>query len=60
MALQGGTPESKGSTPKHAGDTWPGAEGTHVEYRTMSCRFEPNLELPEEILNAPEALAPKR
>jgi hypothetical protein len=37
-----------------------GGEGTHVEYRSMSCRFEPNLELPEEILNAPEALAPKR
>ena len=36
------------------------AEGVRVEYRTMSCRFDPNLELPEEILNAPEALAPKR
>jgi hypothetical protein len=36
-----------------------GAEGMRVEYRTMSCRFDPNLELPEEILNAPEALAPK-
>jgi photosystem II stability/assembly factor-like uncharacterized protein len=37
-----------------------GADGARVEYRGMSCRFEPNLELPEEILNAPEALAPKR
>jgi hypothetical protein len=36
------------------------AEGGRVEYRGMSCRFDPNLELPEEILNAPEALAPKR
>jgi hypothetical protein len=35
-------------------------EGTRVEYRGMSCRFEPNLELPEEILSSPEALAPKR
>ena len=43
---------------------------THVEelagdparwlHRGMSCRFDPSLELPEEILNAPEALAPKR
>jgi len=37
-----------------------GAEGARVEYRGMSCHFEPSLELPEEILNAPEALAPKR
>lgn len=37
-----------------------GSEGAHVEYRSMSCRFDPNLELPDEILNAPEALAPKR
>jgi hypothetical protein len=37
-----------------------GGEGARVEYRSMSCRFDPNLELPEEILNAPEALAPKR
>jgi hypothetical protein len=35
-------------------------EGARVEFRGMSCRFDPNLELPEEILNAPEALAPKR
>ncbi|HTQ07032.1 MAG TPA: hypothetical protein VMI54_24410, partial [Polyangiaceae bacterium] len=37
-----------------------GNEGARVEYRSMSCRFDPNLELPDEILNAPEALAPKR
>jgi len=37
-----------------------GAEGPRVEYRSMSCRFEPALELPQEILDAPEALAPKR
>lgn len=37
-----------------------GSEGARVEYRSMSCHFEPNLELPDEILNAPEALAPKR
>lgn len=37
-----------------------GGEGAHVEYRSMSCHFDPNLELPDEILNAPEALAPKR
>jgi len=36
------------------------AEGPRVEYRNMSCRFEPALELPPEILDAPEALAPKR
>jgi hypothetical protein len=35
-------------------------EAARVEFRGMSCRFEPNLELPEEILDAPEALAPKR
>jgi hypothetical protein len=35
-------------------------EGVRVDYRAMSCRFEPNLELPDEILSAPEALAPKR
>ena len=37
-----------------------GAEGPRVEYRSMSCRFDPSLELPQEILDAPEALAPKR
>jgi hypothetical protein len=37
-----------------------GAESARVEYRSMSCHFEPNLELPDEILNAPEALAPKQ
>ncbi len=37
-----------------------GGEGARVEYRSMSCHFDPNLELPDEILNAPEALAPKR
>jgi len=26
----------------------------------MSCRFDPALELPQEILSAPEALAPHR
>jgi hypothetical protein len=36
------------------------AEGPRVEYRSMSCRFDPALELPPEILDAPEALAPKR
>jgi hypothetical protein len=38
----------------------PGAERTGIEYRTMSCRFEPNLEVPEEIQRSPEALAPRR
>jgi hypothetical protein len=37
-----------------------GAEGPVVEWRSMSCRFDPNLELPQEILEAPEALAPRR
>jgi hypothetical protein len=35
------------------------SERVRIEYRTMSCRFEPNLEVPEEILRSPEALAPK-
>jgi hypothetical protein len=38
----------------------PGVERTGVEYRTMSCRFEPSLEVPEEIQRSPEALAPRR
>ena len=38
----------------------PTTERVRVEYRGMSCRFEPNLEVPEEILRSPEALAPKR
>jgi hypothetical protein len=38
----------------------PGVERTGVEYRTMSCRFDPNLEVPEEIQRSPEALAPRR
>jgi hypothetical protein len=37
-----------------------GSEGPRIEYRGMSCRFDPSLELPAEILDAPEALAPKR
>ena len=37
-----------------------GSEGARVEYRNMSCHFDPALELPQEILDAPEALAPKR
>ena len=36
------------------------AERAQIQYRSMSCRFEPNLEIPEEIQRAPEALAPKR
>jgi len=36
------------------------AEGPRLEYRSMSCRFDAALELPPEILDAPEALAPKR
>jgi hypothetical protein len=35
-------------------------ERAQIQYRSMSCRFEPNLEIPEEIQRAPEALAPKR
>ncbi|HEY3493186.1 MAG TPA: hypothetical protein VGK73_00815 [Polyangiaceae bacterium] len=35
-------------------------ERVRVEYRGMNCRFEPNLEVPEEIQRAAEALAPKR
>ena len=38
----------------------PGSERSQIQYRSMSCRFEPNLEIPEEIQRAPEALAPKR
>jgi hypothetical protein len=38
----------------------PGVERNGVEYRTMSCRFDPNLEVPEEIQRSPEALAPRR
>jgi len=38
----------------------PNTERVGVEYRTMSCRFDPKLEVPEEILKAPEALAPRR
>jgi hypothetical protein len=38
----------------------PGVERTGVEYRTMSCRFEANLDVPEEIQRSPEALAPRR
>jgi hypothetical protein len=38
----------------------PGVERTGVEYRTMSCRFDPSLEVPEEIQRSPEALAPRR
>ncbi len=38
----------------------PSAERASIEYRTMACRFEPNLEVPEEILKSPEALAPRR
>jgi hypothetical protein len=35
-------------------------ERAQIQYRSMNCRFEPNLEIPEEIQRAPEALAPKR
>jgi hypothetical protein len=38
----------------------PGLERTGIEYRTMSCKFDPNLDVPEEISGAPEALAPRR
>jgi hypothetical protein len=38
----------------------PGVERTGVEVRMMTCRFEPNLEVPEEIQRSPEALAPRR
>jgi hypothetical protein len=38
----------------------PATERTRVEYRNMSCRFEPNLDVPEEVLKSPEVLAPKR
>jgi len=37
-----------------------GSEGPRIEYRGMSCRFDPALELPQEILGAAEALAPHR
>lgn len=38
----------------------PGVERAGVEYRSMACRFDPNLEVPEEIRRSPEALAPRR
>jgi hypothetical protein len=38
----------------------PAVERTGVEYRMMTCRFEPSLEVPEEIQRSPEALAPRR
>jgi hypothetical protein len=27
--------------------------GQRIEYRSMSCRFEPGLEIPEELLGEP-------
>lgn len=36
-----------------------GEEQLGVEYRTMSCRFEPTLEVPPEIQRAPGTLSPR-
>ena len=34
--------------------------GTRVEYRAMSCRFSPTLEIPTELYREPGTLAPRK
>ena len=33
---------------------------THIEYRTMKCRFDPNVRLPPEVYHAPGARVRRR
>jgi hypothetical protein len=38
----------------------PNAAGLRIEYRAMSCRFAPTLEIPPELYRVPGTLAPRR
>lgn len=38
----------------------PGAQDPRVEYRLMSCRFDPGVELPPEVYRAPGTSVPRR